>query len=431
MGRARARSSPTSRSSRRRRSSSTAATAASASTPARPARSTSRGRSTRTAASRTGRRRRRRSRRSTGSRSATWSTAATSARTSARGTAASRSAGADEPAARRADGLAGRVAAGATDRAGRALRPALRPAQRCAVPAPERARRARQRRAAPKMRRWPSRTRPATTTCSREHAEWALARIGGRERSHVSHEQRVHAERWLAWVRLGAVPFAIVQAVVAAPYTAARERGSGRPPASSRSARSCCFVLARQELDRTALERLGLAALVFDFVVVSSFILALYYEPTTPIRQVMILVLVEAAFRYGIRGGLVLAAASVPVLFGFEWLRDDHFDQRFRWENVAVQVGDRGDDRPDRRLARAAAAGGGDDRPRPGEGGRAAAGRARPAQPRARRGEPLRAGARLVARARRGLRRVHPRAAQRSSRSTGRRSSCSRRARSG
>ena len=35
----------------------------------------------------------------------------------------------------------------------------------------------------------------------------------------MSHEQRAHAERWLAWVRLGAVPFVALQAVVADPYT--------------------------------------------------------------------------------------------------------------------------------------------------------------------------------------------------------------------
>ena len=154
----------------------------------------------------------------------------------------------------------------------------------------------------------------------------------------MSHNQRVQAERWLAWVRLGAVPFVALQAVVADPYTFGQGVWLWATTAVFAAGAVVLLLLARRELDRTALRRLGFAALVFDFVVVSAFILGLYYQETTPIRQVMILVLVEAAFRYGIRGGLVLAAASVPVLFGFEWLRDHHFDQRFRWENVAVQV---------------------------------------------------------------------------------------------
>jgi signal transduction histidine kinase len=155
----------------------------------------------------------------------------------------------------------------------------------------------------------------------------------------VSREQRVSAERWLAWVRLGAVPFAVVEAVVAAPYPPGKAAWLWTTTLVYAVGAVVLFVLARRELSPSALGRLGLAALIFDFAVISSYILAVYYQPTVPIRQVMILVLVEAAFRYGIRGGLTLAVLSAPVLFGFEWLRDDHFHQRFRWEIVTVQIG--------------------------------------------------------------------------------------------
>ena len=53
----------------------------------------------------------------------------------------------------------------------------------------------------------------------------------------------------------------------------------------------------------------------------------------------LILVLIEAAFRYGIRGGLWLTAASVPVLVGYEALRSQHFDERYEWTNVTLQLG--------------------------------------------------------------------------------------------
>jgi signal transduction histidine kinase len=155
----------------------------------------------------------------------------------------------------------------------------------------------------------------------------------------VSPEQRLNAERWLAWVRLGAVPFVILEAAAAAPYPPGSAAWVWTTATVFAVGGVAFFVLARREQSPTALARLGLIALVFDFAVISSFILALYYQPTVPIRQVMILVLVEAAFRYGIRGGFVLAALSVPVLLVFEWLRDDHFDQRFRWEIVIVQIG--------------------------------------------------------------------------------------------
>jgi signal transduction histidine kinase len=155
----------------------------------------------------------------------------------------------------------------------------------------------------------------------------------------MSPEQRLNAERWLAWVRLGAVPFVILEAAAASPYPPGRGAWVWATAGVFAVGGVVFFVLARGRPSPAALERLGLAALVFDFAVISSFILSLYYQPTVPIRQVMILVLVEAAFRYGIRGGFILALLSVPVLLGFEWLREDYFDQRFRWETVVVQVG--------------------------------------------------------------------------------------------
>ena len=155
----------------------------------------------------------------------------------------------------------------------------------------------------------------------------------------MSPAQRLNAERWLAWVRLGAVPFAVLEAIVAAPYPPDRAAWLWTTTVVFAAGAVVFLVLVRREPSPVALERLGLAALVFDFAVISSFILAVYYEPATQIRQVMILVLVEAAFRYGIRGGLILAALSIPVLGGFQWLRDDRLDRSFRWDNVAVQVG--------------------------------------------------------------------------------------------
>ena len=155
----------------------------------------------------------------------------------------------------------------------------------------------------------------------------------------MSPEQRLNAERWLAWVRLGAVPFVILEAAAAAPYPSGRIGWVWASAISFALGAVAFFVLSRRRPSPAALERLGLAALVFDFVVVSSFILSLYFQPTVPIRQVMILVLVEAAFRYGVRGGFVLALLSIPVLIGFEWLRDDYLGQRFRWETVVVQIG--------------------------------------------------------------------------------------------
>src|SRR5512132_641773 len=192
-----------------------------------------------------------------------------------------------------------------------AVRPPLRAAQRPALPAAERTGRSRQCRGQGgrgacrcvrgRRRSDARRARPLGATAHR------------RRGSSVSPAQRLNAERWLAWVRLGVVPFAVLEAIVAAPYPPGRAAWLWTTTVVFAAGAVAFLVVARRELSVAALARVGLAALVFDFAVVSSFILAVYYEPTTQIRQVMILVLVEAAFRYGIRGGLILAALSIPV----------------------------------------------------------------------------------------------------------------------
>ena len=59
----------------------------------------------------------------------------------------------------------------------------------------------------------------------------------------------------------------------------------------------------------------------------------------TPIRQVLILVLIEAAFRYGLVGGLGFVVASVPTLIAYERLRADYFHEHYHYENIALQIG--------------------------------------------------------------------------------------------
>jgi signal transduction histidine kinase len=155
----------------------------------------------------------------------------------------------------------------------------------------------------------------------------------------VNPTQRVQAERWLAWVRVGAVPFALVQLIAAAPYGPHQALWIWSTTVVFVIGAVVLFVLARQDLGAGAFARLGPAALVFDFFVVSSYTLALYSARATPVRQLLILVVIEATFRYGIRGGLALALASIPVLSGYEWMRSGHFGERYHVENVALQVG--------------------------------------------------------------------------------------------
>jgi signal transduction histidine kinase len=155
----------------------------------------------------------------------------------------------------------------------------------------------------------------------------------------VTHVQRLRAERWLCWVRIGAVPFAAFQTAITGPYPPGHEAWSWVTTGVLGAGAAVFYRLAGRDLSPRSLARIGAAALAFDTVVVSSFVLDLNFQSSTPIRQVLILVLIEAAFRWGIAGGLGFVAANVPVLVAYEWLRHDYFNQRYHYDNVTLQVG--------------------------------------------------------------------------------------------
>lgn len=155
----------------------------------------------------------------------------------------------------------------------------------------------------------------------------------------MTHEQRLRAERWLCWVRVGAVPFAVFQTGITGPYPAGHAAWAWTTTGILGVGAVALFLVARRDLSPLALSRLGFAAVAFDFAIVSSFVLSLEFVRSTPIRQVLILVLIEAAYRWGMRGGLAFVAVNAPVLVAFEWLRSDFFHQHYYYENVTLQLG--------------------------------------------------------------------------------------------
>ena len=174
----------------------------------------------------------------------------------------------------------------------------------------------------------------------REHAEWALQKLRARGGAgNVTYEQRLRAERWLAWVRVGAVPFAAFQAAITTGYPSGHEAWTWVTTGVLAVGAAVIWWLAQRDLPPRALARLGFGALAFDFLIVSSFVLALTFVRATPIRQVLILVLIEAAFRYGLVGGLGFVVANVPTLIAYEWLRADYFHERYHYENITLQIG--------------------------------------------------------------------------------------------
>jgi signal transduction histidine kinase len=147
-------------------------------------------------------------------------------------------------------------------------------------------------------------------------------------------------ERWVGWVRLAAVPFAVFQVSLTGDYPDHRELWAWVTTGVFTAGALVLFRLSRRDWSREAYKRLGLAALGFDFAVVSAYVLILSFQQASPIRQIMFLPLVEAALRYGIVGALAVAAASAPVMVGFEWLRQRRSAPRtFHLDYVTLQIG--------------------------------------------------------------------------------------------
>jgi signal transduction histidine kinase len=151
----------------------------------------------------------------------------------------------------------------------------------------------------------------------------------------------VETERWVAWVRVGAFGFALFQLfVLPDDYPSARYEALTWATTAALGAGAALFLwLSRRELSTGALRRVGFAALVFDSAIVAAYVLIYSFEPGTPIRQAVVIPIVEAALRYGLWGGVLLPLAFVPVHAGFERLTSDRFDNGFDLDNVTFPVG--------------------------------------------------------------------------------------------
>ena len=148
-------------------------------------------------------------------------------------------------------------------------------------------------------------------------------------------------ERWIAWVRLLAVPFAVVEVgVVSTRYPPGYEAKAWVITAVFGTGALVLWVLARPKLPATRQRILGLSALAFDSGVIASYVVLYYaYEVDTPVRQLLFLGVAEAAVRYGIAGGVVLALLLAPFLAWGEDLRSDRFHRDFNVDAITLPVG--------------------------------------------------------------------------------------------
>jgi len=142
---------------------------------------------------------------------------------------------------------------------------------------------------------------------------------------------------WFMLIRLGAVP-------IAAAYIVAHE-----PPGRWDVAAWLAWVLLvaqvtalilltrRKDADESLRRRLDAAAIAVDLLIVFAFIYAFSYETSQSLRTLAFLPVIEAALRFGTRGGLAASIASAPLLGIAELIREAEFGFSFQTEAVTLR----------------------------------------------------------------------------------------------
>src|SRR5919106_1133904 len=115
---------------------------------------------------------------------------------------------------------------------------------------------------------------------------------------------------WIAWARLAAVPFVFVEVAI--------ESGN-YPPGDEAYAWTLAAAFAAGALVLLRFRERAAPGLMFDWAAVSLWVALYSFELGTPVRQLLLVPVVEAALRYGVRGGALMPLASLPALAFFEW----------------------------------------------------------------------------------------------------------------
>jgi signal transduction histidine kinase len=151
---------------------------------------------------------------------------------------------------------------------------------------------------------------------------------------------RLTVERWIAWVRLAGVAFAIMEVAAFSPGVPEGYRpAQWALTAAFGVGALVLFALARTE-GHDWLQELAFAALSFDTLVISAYAFMYAYEYGDETRWALILVVVEAALRYGLVGGVAVPFLLVPCFWINEWWRAHMFGPpRFMSGRVSFPAG--------------------------------------------------------------------------------------------
>ena len=154
--------------------------------------------------------------------------------------------------------------------------------------------------------------------------------------------RRREIERWVAWIRLGGVVFAVLQiAFFTQRFPPGYLDAAWALTGAFAAGTVLLFWLARAAPDGR-LGQVGLAAIAFDTAVVATYGFVFSYEYGNQARFALVAVVVEAALRYGLAGGVILPVLLFPVFWLVERWRVHYFrppGPAFLWDRVTFPPG--------------------------------------------------------------------------------------------
>jgi signal transduction histidine kinase len=153
--------------------------------------------------------------------------------------------------------------------------------------------------------------------------------------------RRWQLERWISVVRLLALPWAAAEVAFLSDYPSrGYEVAAFATTAFLAVGAVAFFWIGRRGAPERFQPAICLAGLVFDTTMIWAYAFVFTFESGTPIRQLLFFPVVEAALRYGLRGGLLMPAAQAPILVATEWWRSDRFGPTgFTADHVTFPLG--------------------------------------------------------------------------------------------
>jgi signal transduction histidine kinase len=147
-------------------------------------------------------------------------------------------------------------------------------------------------------------------------------------------------EHWFAIVRLVGVAFAVLEVgLLSKDFPAGYETAAWALTGIFAVAAGALFLLSRRG-GNELLRVVGLAALLLDTAVIGAYATIFSYEYGSQTRWATIFAVVEAALRYGLRGGVAIPVALGGFFAFNEWWRAREFGPPgFLWDRVTFPTG--------------------------------------------------------------------------------------------